>query len=265
MMLFRWLFLGLISLVLAGCATPEPQPARLTRPFRFEQDTMAYANELVWEYIIDPASGKATAHRREPKPEYALHCFVLARSVRQFIDHACFDPALPKVDQVTYRQLIRQVVRRNPRKISEESERVVIPGYASLREFSQSHESMLKVECGGAWQSYFQRGNWRMIFPFPRRHQRQTAERLRNALKQNRFPIIHLVRFPALTINHAMLVFDCSDEAGQFRFATYDPNDPAAPAVLHFDRDSQSFSLLRNKYFAGGRVNVYEIYCAAHY
>jgi hypothetical protein len=265
MMLFRWLPLGLVFLALSGCAISKLRTASTTRPFQFERDTFAFANELVWEYTIDPVTGKTTAHRREPKPEYTLHCFVVARSVRQFFDHARFDPALPKGNQASYRQLVRQVVGRNPRKISNESERVVIPGYADLREFSAAHESLIKEECGGAWQSYFQRGHWRMIFPFSRQHQRHTAEELKIALTQSRLPLVHLVCFPKLTINHAMLVFDCSDAASEIRFTIYDPNDPDTPSVLRFDRNAQTFFLPRNKYFAGGEVDVYEIYHAMNY
>src|SRR2546430_11716 len=117
MMLFRWVLLGLVSLALSSCATTRPPSASPTRPFQFARDTFAYANELVWEYDVNPASRKTGVHRREPKPDYSLHCFVVARSARQFFDHARFDPALPKADRATYRHLIRQVVGRNPRKI----------------------------------------------------------------------------------------------------------------------------------------------------
>ena len=72
--------------------------------------------------------------------------------------------------------------------------------------------------------------------------------------------VIHLVRFPQLTINHAMVLFDSSQNERETRFIAYDPNQPEKPTTLIFDRASKTFILPANKYFAGGRVDVYEVY-----
>ena len=44
------------------------------------------------------------------------------------------------------------------------------------------------------------------------------------------------------------------------RIVFYDPNAPDAPVQLAFDAGTRTFLLERNAYFAGGRVDVYEIY-----
>jgi hypothetical protein len=44
------------------------------------------------------------------------------------------------------------------------------------------------------------------------------------------------------------------------RFSTYDPNLPAAPSTLTYLRPTQTFEMTRNHYFAGGRVDGFEIY-----
>jgi hypothetical protein len=119
---------------------------------------------------------------------------------------------------------------------------------------------LLKAESGGAWQSYFQRGHWRMIFPFSRTHQENTARALVNSLKQNRPPVVHLVRFPQLSINHAVVLFDVAETETEIRFAAYDPNKPEKPTTLTYDRARRTFNLPANDYFIGGRVDVYEIY-----
>src|SRR6266498_2358479 len=67
----------LTGLLLAGCATSRTS-APGSRHFMFEQDTFAYANELVWEYHFD-AKGKWAYRAREPKSDYTHHCFVVAR------------------------------------------------------------------------------------------------------------------------------------------------------------------------------------------
>jgi len=248
----------LASLLLSGCAAPPP-PAPDSRHFIFEQDTFAYGNELVWEYHFDE-QGKWTHRSREPKSDYTHHCFVVARSAKQFFQNARFDAALPKADAATYRSRIREVVTANARIRLAEEKKIIIPGYANLRAFSQEQEALLKAQCGGAWQSYFQRGHWRMIWPFSRHQQHQTAERLVREIKQHAAPVVHLVRFPSLRINHAAVLFDVKDAADRIEFSAYDPNSPEQPAKLTYDRTRRSFSLPTSAYFPGGRVEVYEIY-----
>ena len=250
--------LACLAAILTGCAT-SPPPSTSARPFAFEQDTFAYANELVWDYHFDE-HGKWVSKPREPRPNYTHHCFVVARSTKQFFLHARFDAQKPVADAQTYRRLIHQVVSSSPSGTPPGGERIVIPGYANLREFSRAQEELLKAECGGAWHSYFQHGHWRMIWPFTRYYQEKLAEQLRSDLEQNRAPVVHLVRFPSLTINHAILLFDFLTAENEIRFAAYDPNAPDKPVTLTYDRGSRTFSLPTNLYFPGGRVDVYEIY-----
>ena len=99
-----------------------------------------------------------------------------------------------------------------------------------------------------------------MIWPFSRHDQERMAAELVNDLKQNRPPVVHLVRFPALTINHAVLLFDFSETEKEIRFAAYDPNSPETAATVTYDRARRTFTFPTNFYFPGGRVGVYEIY-----
>jgi len=248
-----------LVLLLSGCAAPGSRNIEFTRPFVFGQDTFAYANELVWFYYRDPDTGKLRHKDREPPPTYSHHCFVVARSARQFFQHARFDATQPVADRATYRSLIRRVVAKSPRQRLED-EKVVIPGYANLFAFSATQEELLKGECGSVWQSYFQRGHWRMIFPFTRRHQQKMAARLLQSIRQNRPPVVHVVRFPDITINHAIVLFDAKETGQEIQFSVYDPYDPVKPAQLTFQREQRRFYFPPNDYFVGGRVDIYEVY-----
>ena len=252
--------LSLVPLIflLAGCAASRPVAAG-SRPFSFERDTFAFANDLVLEYHFDK-HGQSAQTDRKAKSDYTHHCFVVARSAKQFFQNARFDPASLKADPATYRKRIRQVVSARPRAGLPEEKKISIPGYADLRAFSQEQADLLKAQCGGAWRSYFQRGHWRMVLPFSRRHQRKTAEQLIREIKTNATPVVHLVRFPSLAINHAVLLFAAQESADRVEFATYDPNNPAQPSTLTYDRARRTFFFPANSYFRGGRVNVYEIY-----
>jgi hypothetical protein len=161
---------------------------------------------------------------------------------------------------VTYRRLIRAVLARPARRPSEPGRHVVIPGYAGLRELSAAHESVVKAACGGAWRSYVQHSHWRIVVPVSREHQHRTARRLLEAIEDRQAPLVHLLRFPSLAINHGMVVFDGAPTRAGAAFLAYDPNDPQRPACLAYDRERRTFSLPANRYWRGGELNVFEIF-----
>jgi hypothetical protein len=230
------------------------------RRFEFARDTFAFENETYWEYHFDAAAGQTSFSRREPKPGYAHRCFVLTRAARQFLYHVRFDAGQSSPDDPACRRLIRQAMARNPRRPCAPGKQIVIPGYASLRELSGARAPLLKAGCGGAWRSYVLRSHWRMVFPISRAHQARTAASLRAALEQNVPPIIHLVKFPALTINHSMIVFAAEETGRGIDFQAYDPNQPVQPVTLSFDHTTRTFSLPPNHYWAGGALDIIEIY-----
>lgn len=99
-----------------------------------------------------------------------------------------------------------------------------------------------------------------MIFPISRAHQVRTADQLLAEIRRGASPIIHLVLFPKLTINHGMILFDAHENSAGITFQAYDPNQPAAPTTVTFDRSAKTFSLPANTYWAGGALDVIEIY-----
>jgi hypothetical protein len=230
------------------------------RRFDFERDRFGFANELMWEYRFDGPNGKTTYEFRKPRPDYTHRCFVLARAVRQFFYHARFEPDQPQGDDASYRRRVREVLGRDPRIRCPRDRQVVIPGYEGLREFSAARERMFKSECGGAWRSYALRSHWRMVFPISRTHQARTAAQLFEAIQQCNVPVIHLVRFPRLNMNHGMVLFAAEDDGDAIRFQAYDPNDPEKPSMLSFEHAKKTFSLPRNLYWSGGFLNIIEIY-----
>jgi hypothetical protein len=201
----------------------------------------------------------------QPPPTYTHRCFVVVRSARQFFYHARFDPSLPEAEPDAYRRLIRRVVSRTPRRASAAPQRIVIPGYDCLRAFSHAREPLLKAECGGPWQSYFLRSHWRMVFPVWPRHQQQTAEKLEQGVRKGLAPIVHLFRFPRITINHGILLFGLNETGQEVQFDAYDPNIPANPVKLIYDRSERRFSFPSASYWAGGRLNVVQIFSGGLY
>ncbi|MGH8457108.1 MAG: hypothetical protein ACRETE_08985 [Stenotrophobium sp.] len=248
----------------AACATsPVPRQvvtAPLDRAFDFERDSYAFANDLIWQYQVAALGNAGALVAPQAPSDYHHRCFPVVRSARQFLHHARFDPQLAPVDDATYRRLIGQVMSRSSSDDAPDLDPVVIPGYADLRRFSQAKTALLKDEIGGAVDSYLQIGNWRMIFPFSRGSQQDTAIRLLGEVRAHRPPIVHVVRFPVITINHAVLIYDAVESPRDIRFLTYDPNDAQAPIAVTYERASRTFIFPKTDYFAGGPVNLYEVY-----
>jgi hypothetical protein len=247
---------ALLLWLVTGCAGVPFREASYERPFELRNDAFGFANELLWSYGF-AADGTWRATERIPEPEYAHRCFVLVRSARQFFQHARFAPEAAPLGDAELRERVRRIVETSPRVQKPDDERIVIPGYASLRALSRSRETLLKESLGGAVWSYIERGNWRMVIPMSRRHQASTARELKAALDANRPPIVHLVRFPRIEINHAMLLFAYTESENGIAFSAYDPNAPDTAVSLAYDRATRTFLLERNTYFAGGRVDVY--------
>jgi hypothetical protein len=230
------------------------------RRFEFARDSFGFANELVWEYQWNATAGRRTLRPRQPKPGYAHRCFALARVARQFFYHARFAADQPMAGEDSYRQLVRGVIARHPRIPCKVENQIIIPGFAGLREFSRAHEKLLKIACGPAWRSYFLRSHWRVAVLFTRAHQSRTAGALAAALQQNRLPILHLVKFPAMSINHCIVLFAATETGRGWEFESYDPNNAKEPERLTFDRSSQTFFLEPNACWPGGALNVSHIY-----
>jgi len=241
--------------------TIESVPAlEAQRRFNFARDSFAFANELVWEYRHDTQTGRTTTIVRDPKPDYTLRCFVLTAATRQFFHHAHFDPSLPRLDAREYRVLIRRVLARSPRHVSATAACIRLPGFDGLRSFSAAFADLLKAECGGAWRSYVLRSHWRMVFPISRRNQAVTAARLQKTIARDGTAVVHLVLFPKLTINHGVILFGVNVIPEGIAFEVYDPNDPSRPVTLTYHCDTRTFHFPANVYWAGGRLNVIEIY-----
>ncbi len=197
----RWSLLGLLVLSTA-CAGPRlPAPPRVSASpvavegFEFRRDTFAVPNEI-------------RARHPEGADVYANYCFVLARALRQFFQFARFDPAAPRLDHDGYVERVRAVVARAPWEPAlPRQARVVIPGYASLREFSAAEEAAVKAGLGGRFWSLVHWTNWRVVLPVTGRHQREVARRVVAELDGGRLVQLLVTNWPVPELNHTVVAF----------------------------------------------------------
>jgi hypothetical protein len=104
-----------------------------------------------------------------------------------------------------------------------------------------------------------------MVAPTRRWHQEQMAQQLARSLPQRQAPLVHLYRFPRVTINHGIVLFGMTESERDIQFDAYDPNIPEHPVKLIYERATRTFVFPRTHYWAGGKLNVYEIFTGGLY
>jgi hypothetical protein len=251
---FSWLGVFLaVALVRTSAAASD---------FRFDRDTIGFANATVFEY----REGHPYLRRREkgePK-RYTRRCFVLCRTTMQFQKFARFDPHAAPLDDNALAARIRNVTHQAAwGKPLSADQRVVFPGYANLRAMSQARREVLRANIGLGWPTYFRLGNFRMLFQHDSNYHKETHANLNAALARGELFVGFLTTYPRLSINHAVLVYKrkpASQNGGIERFLVYDPNHPEAPRELTWFPRTGVFAYQKDWDFIGGSVRVYQIY-----
>lgn len=247
-----WLSVSLVLLA-AGCASPpllaELRVAAPPPAIRLGVDTLAFRNE-------------SRAKNRGKPDLYANWCFVMTRAVTQFHRFARFDPSAPRVAAAEYTERVRQATSRAPwRAALPLDDRIVIPGYANLYEFSRDQESAVKAGLNGRFLSWIHWTNWRVAFPVPGWEQERVARETLAELEAGR-PVQWLItNLPKIELNHTVLVYDYRLQAGQdVEFVGYDPNDPANPAIIRFEAEPRRFWSTRIYDTSAGPIRAFRMY-----
>jgi hypothetical protein len=255
-------------LVIAGaCLWISVARAATERPFSFDRDTFAFANETVFEYHQGHASLRHENGSRKPK-RFTQHCFVMSRGVMQFRKFVRFDPTLSPLDDRQLAARVRKVTSQRPWTAALSSQdRITIPGYPDLRALSRARAGIVQENIGLGWPTYFRPGNWRTFLPHGAAQQARTQVDLEAALARGEFFVAYLTNIPeSLNINHGVLVYakeknsSRRNRAGKLRYRVYDPNHPDGPRTLEWSQRDSRFLYQRDWDFVGGRVVVWQVY-----
>jgi len=230
------------------------------RPFCYETDRFAFANETVWNYVEGEVHPQA---EREPAVarRYTRHCFVMVRAAQQFWKFARFNPSEPPLPSDELARRIRKVCARHawlPPLTPEE--RIVFPGFGSLREISASAAGLFQNHMGAAWPVYFRVGNFPICFPVSGRAKTRLNGEILRDLEAGYPTLLWLYNFPSLNINHTVLVYKAASERDFIRYSVYDPNYADAPKELQFEPATQTFTFEPTFYFKGGPVTPRAVY-----
>jgi hypothetical protein len=212
-------------------------------------DTFAFANE------------NRTIYRGKPDL-YPNWCFVMARAVTQFHRFARFDPAAPRVTVEEYAERVRRITARAPWHAPlPEGERIVIPGYGALNAFSGAEERAVKAGLAGRFWSWIHWTNWRVVFPMPGAQQEGVARETLAELRSGRAVQWLITNLPVLELNHTVVVYAYRADGPQHvEFVVYDPNDPAVPGTIRFDRRARRFWSTRVYNTSVGPIRAFRMY-----
>ena len=249
----RWVILG-VALLLSGCASVAPAPSGL-RPdgaavpgFAFASDTFEFRNDI---------------RARNPDREdlYANYCFVLARGLRQFFAFARFDPAAPRLAHAEYVARVRALRERPPwADPPPPDDRIVIPGYANLRDFSRGEEAAVKEGLGARFWTLVHWTNWRVTFPVTGGHQAGVAREVMDEVDAGRLVQLLVTNWPKPELNHTVVAFAYRPAAQGIDFLVWDPNDPAAPGIMTFDTEARRFHATRLYDTEPGPIRAFRMY-----
>jgi len=246
--------LAAIVLLAVGCSTAAvspvtpPVPAVAVPGFSFGADTFAFRNDI---------------RSRDPKKPglYANYCFVLARAVRQFYNFARFDPALPRLDRAGNLARVRQIVARAVwRPALPPDDRVVIPGYRNLHEFSRENEAVVKEGLGGRLWTWVHWTNWRVGLPVRGAHQEGIAEQIVTELAAGRLVQLLVTNWPIPELNHTAVAYGYEVTPEGIDFHIYDPNDPEAPGIMSFSGTKRRFWATRIYDPRPGEIRAFLMY-----
>ncbi|HEU4369272.1 MAG TPA: hypothetical protein VFV05_13710 [Methylomirabilota bacterium] len=250
----RWIAVG-VALLATACASVEPVPPiatpgpRASVPgFEFASDTFAFPNEI-------------RARHRDRDDLYANYCFVLARGLRQFFAFARFEPGAPRLPHEAYVERVRAIAAQPPwRPAPAADDRVVIPGYASLREFSRAEEAAVKQGLGGRFWTLVHWTNWRVTFPVTRGHQAGVAREVMDELDAGRLVQLLVTNWPKPELNHTVVAYGYRAEPAGVEFSVWDPNDPGEPGVVRFDTEAGRFRASRLYDTEPGIIRAFRMY-----
>lgn len=238
-----------LPLWLTGCAS-FPLPAKTIqrgpRAFDFATDTLAF-----------PTPEPLPVQGPEALSAPVLRGHVEAGVVRQFFLHARFEPDLPPPTTERRVALVREVLGRKSPGRSAVDNRVVIPGYANLQEFSRLQGHLVRAESWLACPGQAVAPVELKAFGGSAAQRGKAVDELAALLAANRPVVVRLYRQRVLKYDRSLLLFSAHQEPnGEVRFQAYDPITPLQPVQLTFNRASRAFALSDDPAASGAALAV---------
>lgn len=249
-----WIAVG-IAVLATACAPVDLAPPTVgagttasVPGFSPAADTFAFPNEI-------------RARHPDRDDLYANYCFVLARGLRQFFAFARFEPAAPRLSAAAYVERVREIAAQPPwLPPPPADDRVAIPGYANLKEFSRAEEAAIKEGLGGRFWTLVHWTNWRVTFPVTRGQQTRVAEEIVRELEAGRLVQLLVTNWPKPELNHTVVAYAFHATVDGIDFDVWDPNDPDGTGMMRFDTGAGQFWATRLYDTEQGVIRAFRMY-----
>jgi hypothetical protein len=236
----------------------EPPAVPAPAPLRYPEDTFAFKNETVWNYV---GGSPQKETRAKTTRQYTQRCFVMSRSLVQFWKFARFDPKGKPLSADDLGKRIREVTKIPVwKKPLAAKDRIVIPGYHNLHEASAAMPNAFQENLGLGWPFYFRAGNMSITFWVSRAMEARLNGEIYHDLQMNTPTILWVYRFPSLKMDHVVVVYQGTKDAAGYHYRVYDPNYRDRYSNFDFDPKTRTFSYQTVYFFKGGPVTVRSIY-----
>lgn len=222
-------------------------------------DTLCYPNDTFYTKGRD----ESVVIPNEPDgypPIYLHRCFPLVRITLQFHKFVRFDPNAKKLTEEQYVALIRHICRIPTWwPAFSEKDKLVVPGYANLRDFSAARQYAFQQNAGWWLITYFRIGNWRMIFPSPKATRIWAVDNITRGIDEGKLQAVFMSVFPRM--NHCVVAYDYTRQPnGNVIFWVYDPNYHNAGGYIVWDAQQREFLEQKRWFFPGGPVKLIRMY-----
>ena len=140
-------------------------------------------------------------------------------------------------------------------------DRIVIPGYRNLREFSAAQEALVKAALGGRFWTLVHWTNWRVTYTnLPPEHQLHVLDEIRTELAAGRLVQLLVSNWPKPELNHTVIAYAYRSQPTGLDLIVWDPNDPAAPGTVTFQTEHQRFWATSVYDTEPGTIRVFRMY-----
>jgi hypothetical protein len=136
---------------------------------------------------------------------------------------------------------------------------VVIPGFASLREFSAAEEAAIKEGLETRFWTLVHWTNFRVVHPLPAAHQVNVAAEIVGDLASGRLVQLLVTNWPIPELNHTVVAYEYHRTPATIDFTVWDPNNPDAPGIITFDRRARHFWATRVHDTRPGVIRVFRM------
>jgi len=132
--------------------------------------------------------------------------------------------------------------------------------YVAWHTVGRAQEAAVKEGLVGRFWTLLNWTNWRVVLPVGGGHQEQVAGEIVAEVRAGRLAQLLVTNWPTPELNHTVVAYAYHATDAAIDFSVYDPNDPASPGLVSFERRARRFWATRVYDTRPGRIRAFRMY-----